>query len=106
MNGCALAVVIGKPELAATPVPAMVPFKYPVDVLVAVSVDVELRVVVVVPVGAAAGRPLTGLTSMRLLDELAAGTALKRTLGTTAVDSAVDEALSTTVLMTVLWTVV
>ena len=107
-NGFALVVVIGKPELAATPVPAMVPLKYPVAVLVAVIVDVELRVVVVVPVGAAAGRPLTGLTSMRLLDDglAAAGMALKRTLGTTAVDKAVDEALSVTVLMIVFWTVV
>ena len=98
--------VIGKPELAATPVPAMVPFRYAVDVLVAVIVDVELRVVVVLPVGATAGRPLTGLTSTRLLEGLAAGTALKRTLGMTAVDREVDEALSVTVLMTVSWTVV
>ena len=74
----------GKPELAAAPVPAIVPFKYPVDVLVAVKVDVELRVVVVV--GGAAGRPLTGLTSRRELEGLAAGTALKRTLGTMAVE--------------------
>lgn len=105
-NGFALADVIGKPELAATPVPATVPFKYPVDVLVAVIVDVELRVVVVMFVGAAAGRPLTGLTSRRLLDGLAAGIALKRMLGMTAVDRDVDEALSMTVLMTVFWTVV
>lgn len=106
-NGFGLVVVIGKPELAAIPVPPMVPLKYPVDVLVAVIVDVELVVVVVVPVGATAGRPLTGLTSKRLLNDglTAAGIALKRTLGTTAVDSAVDEALSTTVLMTVFWTV-
>lgn len=106
MKGCAFVVVIGKPELAATPVPAMVPFKYAVDVLVAVIVEVELWVVVVVPEGAAAGRPLTGLTSRRLLEGLAAGTALKRTLGMTAVDRDVDEALSTTVLTTVFWTVV
>ena len=104
-NGFGLGVVIGKPELAATPVPATVPFKYPVDVLVAVIVDVELRVVVVMFVGATAGRPLTGLTSRRLLDGLAAGIALKRMLGMTAVDRDVDEALSTTVLMTVFWTV-
>ena len=105
-NGFGFVVVMGKPELATPPVPAMVPFKYPVDVLVAVIVDVELRVVIVVPVGAAAGKPLTGLTSIRLLDGLAAGKALKRTLGTTAVDRAVDEARSMTVLMTVFWTVV
>lgn len=94
-NGFGLAVVIGKPELAATPVPARVPLKYP-------------GVVVVVLVGATAGRPLTGLTSKRLLDDglAAAGIALKRTLGTTVVDNAVDEALSSmTVLMTVFWTV-
>ena len=97
--------MIGKPELAAAPVP-MVPFKYPVDVLVAVMVEVELKVVVVVPVGAAAGRPLPGLTAMRLLDRLAAGMGLNRTLGTTAVESDVEEALSMIVLMMVLWTVV
>lgn len=101
MKGAALVVAIGKPELAATPVPAIVPFKYPVDVLVAVIVDVELRVVVVVPVGATAGSPLTGLTSRRLLDGLTAGITLKRTLGMTAVDRDVDEALSMTVLMIV-----
>ena len=107
MNGWAFAfaVVIGKPELAATPVPAMVPFKYAVDVLVAVIDDVEFRVIVVVPVGATAGRPLTRLTSRRLLDGLAAGTALKRTLGMTAVERDVEEPLSVTVLMTVFWTV-
>lgn len=64
-------------------------------------IDVELRVVVVVPEGATAGRPLTGLTSRRLLEGLAAGMGLKRTLGMTAVDRDVDEALSMTVLMTV-----
>lgn len=83
------------------------PFRYPVDVLVAVTVDVELWVIVVVFDGATAGRPLTGLTSRRvLLDGLAAGMGLKRTLGMTAVDRDVDEALSMTVLMTVFWTVV
>ena len=86
MNGCELLVGTGKPEVAATPVPATVPFKYPGDA----------------PVGATAGRPLTGLTSMMLLDELGAGTALKRTLGMTAVERDVDEALSMTVLTTVL----
>ena len=86
MNGCELLVGTGKPEVAATPVPTTVPFKYPGDE----------------PVGATAGRPLTGLTSTRLLDELAAGTALKRTLGTTAVERDVDEALSIIVLMLVL----
>ena len=106
-NGLALGVAIGRPELAATPVPAMVPFKYPVDVLVAVIVDVELRVIVVVFVGATAGRPLTGLTSRRvLLDGLAAGMGLKRMLGMTAVEREVDEALSMTVLMMVFCTVV
>ena len=55
----------------------------------------------VVPEGATAGRPLTGLTSRRLLEGLAAGMGLKRTLGMTAVDRDVDEALSMTVLMTV-----
>ena len=84
----------------------MVPFRYPVDVLVAVIVDVEPRVIVVVFDGATAGRPLTGLTSRRLLDGLAAAMGLKRTLGMTAVDRDVDEALSVTVLMTVFWTVV
>ena len=86
--------MIGNPELAATPpVPAMVPLKYPA----------------VVPVGAAAGRPLTGLMFMKvlLLDEAAAGKALKRTLGTTVVERPVeDEALSMTVLMIVFCTVV
>lgn len=107
-NGAALGVETGKPELAATPVPATVPFRYPVDVLVAVIVDVELSVVVVVPLsGATAGRPLTGLTSATLLDGLAAaGMALKRMLGTTDVERDVEEALSTMVLMTVFWTVV
>ncbi len=105
-KGFALGVEIGKPELAATPVPAMVPFKYPVDVLVVVIVDVELRVIVVVFEGATAGRPLTGLTSTRLLDGLAAGIALKRMVGMTVVDRDVDEALSMTVLTTVLWIVV
>ena len=76
------------------------------DVLVVVIVDVELRVMVVVFGGATAGRPLTGLTSERLLEGLAAGMALKRTLGMTAVDRDADEALSVTVLMTVFWTVV
>lgn len=74
--------------------------------LVAVIVDVEPRVIVVVFDGATAGRPLTGLTSRRLLDGLAAAMGLKRTLGMTAVDRDVDEALSVTVLMTVFWTVV
>ena len=100
---------MGRPELAATPpVPAaMVPLKYPV------IVDVELSVVVVVPVGATAGSPLTGLTAIRGPpnddDEAAAaaGIALKRMVGTTAVERAVDdEALSMTVLTRVFWTVV
>ena len=109
-NGFGLVVEMGRPELAATPpVPAaIVPLKYPV------IVDVELSVVVVVPVGATAGSPLTGLTAMRGLpddddDEAAAvaGIALKRTVGTTAVERAVDdEALSMTVLTRVFWTVV
>ena len=107
---------MGRPELAATPpVPtAMVPLKYPVDVPTAAIVDVELSVVVVVPVGATAGSPLTGLTAMRGLpddddDDAAAvaGIALKRTVGTTAVERPVDdESLSTTVLTTVFCTVV
>ena len=61
-----------------------------------------------VPEGAAAGRPLTGLTPRMLLEGLAAGAdmALKRTLGTTDVERDVEEALSTTVLTTVFWTVV
>ena len=116
MNGFGLLVEMGRPELAAPPpVPAaMVPFKYPVDVLVAVIVDVELSVAVVVPVGATAGSPLTGLTAMRGLPDdddedaaAAAGIALKRTVGTTAVERAVDDAaLSMTVLTKVFWTVV
>ena len=106
---------MGRPELAATPpVPtAMVPLKYPVDVPTAAIVDVELSVAVVVPVGATAGSPLTGLTAMRGLPDdeedaaAAAGIALKRTVGTTAVERPVDdEALSTTVLTTVFCTVV
>ena len=108
---------MGRPELAATPpVPAaMVPLKYPVDVLVAIIVDVELSVIVLVPVGATAGSPLTGLTAMSglPLDDgdddaaAAAGIGLKRTLGTTAVERPVDdEALSMTVLTTVFCTVV
>ena len=101
---------MGRPELATTPpVPAaMVPLKYPV------IVDVELSVAVVVPVGATAGSPLTGLTAIRGLPDddddedaaAAAGIALKRTVGTTAVERAVDEALSMTVLTRVFWTVV
>lgn len=101
-NGSALVVVIGKPELAATPVPAMVPFWYPA----AATAEAEL-VVVVVPEGAAAGRPLTGLTPRIELLE-GAGIGLKRTLGTTVVEREVEEeALSTrTVLTTVFWIVV
>ena len=78
-------------------------------------IDVELSVVVVVALlGATAGRPLTGLTlsaaaAAVVLDALAAaaGTALKRMLGTTEVEREVEEALSSTmVLTTVFWTVV
>ena len=100
-----MGVEIGRPELAATPVPAIVPFKYPVDV--AVIVDVEPRVIVVVFEGATAGRPFTGLTSRRELDGVAAGMGLKRMLGMTVVERDVDdEAVSMTVLMTVFGTVV
>ena len=107
---------MGRPELAAAPpVPtAMVPLKYPVDVLAAVIADVELSAAVLVPIGATAGSPLTGLTAMRglLLDDndddaAAAGIGLKRMLGTTVVERpVVDEALSMTVLTTVFCTVV
>ena len=104
---------MGRPELAATPpVPtAMVPLKYPVDVLAAVIADVGLSAAVVVPVGATAGSPLTGLTAMRGLslddDAAAAGIGLKRMLGTTVVERPVDdEALSMMVLTTVFCTVV
>ena len=47
-----------------------------------------------------------GLTFWRELEGLAAGMALKRTVGTTAVERDVEEALSMMVLMTVFWTVV
>ena len=102
-----MVVEIGRPELAATPAPAIVPFMYPVEVPVAVIVDVEPRVIVVVFEGATAGRPLTGLTSRRVLDGVAAGMGLKRMLGMTAVARNVDdEAVSMMVLMTVFGTVV
>lgn len=74
-------------------------------------VDVAPRVVVVVFWGATAGKPLTGLKARRellllLLEGLAAGMALKRTLGRTVVEREVEEALvSTTVLMSVSWMV-
>ena len=61
---------------------------------------------VVVFEGATAGRPLIGLTFWRALEGLAGAMALKRTVGTTAVEREVEEALSTTVLMMVFWTVV
>ena len=87
-----------RPVLAAKAAPPTVPFRYPMDMLPAGDVDVGFRA----PVGATAGRPLTGLTSKRiLLEGMAAGMALKRMLGTRAVDRDVDEALSVTVLRTV-----